>query len=633
MLDTKPKALWEEIEAAERYRDSHLEGFDDQIAGYYGPHFKSGDDGQVYSPENHTFEYVSLTEPRCVSDNPRVMVRSRRGGPNQMVAESLKHALNRWARESDVAEEFGKSAVYALFRMGVGVVTQQPDPRYSDQDDPPYWPAYTTIDVRRYFQDPLAQCDEDVRYQGHKWVTDKDTLIERAETEGEEGGWDLEQIKELQEDIGVDDLGRPSDVDNLRRREVVIYEVWIPEDQDDDKKKEDGFHGRIHTLALANKAGLDEPTPKSIRKPRAYYGPRWGPYVLWGIHRVPGSAMPLSPLVAVEAQARDLNRHAIANSESAARYKRIILVDATDKTLPEKVAAGEHDFVFPVNGLAESAGRSAIGLEIGGITEQQLSYLGLARDRLDRNSGLHDAQRGVVTGRGTATEVNAASAASDIRMSHVQKRIRRSAERALRTVAWYLHEDDRVFFPLGPEAQEMLGIQGPMFFGGEMTPKVVMERFGVDAQMAEQVSAMFPPKQPFDDIEVEIELYSMERVSERDQQAKAQQMFELVTQVAPVIPMNPHVDWGSLFKVMANAFNQPELGDVVDMQVAFALGQAQMAAEQTDPNAQPRLNRDQTTGQGGGGQATRTPGRSDRPGVRLTGNMDAYARRNTTGDA
>ena len=140
---------------------------------------------------------------------------------------------------------------------------------------------------------------------------------------------------------------------------------------------------------------------------------------------------------------------------------------------------------------------------------------------------------------------------------------------------------------------------------------------------------MLPERQPFDDLELEIELYSMERVSEVEQQNNAMQMTNLIATLAPAIPMNPHIDWGMLFGMLSQAYNMPTLADVVDIEVAQQLAQLQFAAQ--TGSEQPRLARDTSTGEGSSGPPIRTPSRPDTKGNPLGGQLQQFVQRNTAG--
>jgi hypothetical protein len=628
-LDISPTGLWTEIDAAERARDRHLAGFAEQIANYHGPHYVQSEVGEV-APENHAFEYLSLTVPRCVADNPRTRVGSRRGGLAGVISEGMRHSLDRWARDSDVQTEISMCVRDMLARWGCSIVTQEPDARASDTDDPPYWPVFTRLSPHHVFWDAAALQLEQCRLIGHKYARDKDDLLELARSKrGKEEGWNAEVIEELVLGMGVDELGRPKGSESLMREEVVLYEVWVPENQIDGKDPKDGYHGTIYTLSPSyrgDQEGVTEEGAKLIREPQAYYGPRWGPYQIWGSYTVPDSTFPLGQLTATEHQTRELNSVANGMSVANSQYKRMVLVDDTDPDLQEKLEKSGQDYVVPIGGLAEKAGRNVVPIEMAGLSEHMLAYSGLVRDRLDRVSGIHDAQRGVVTGRGTATEVSAASEASEVRTSWAQKMARKGGERALSTVGWYLYEDDRVFMELGPEAASDMGVERPLWFGGRDYEAALQKHTGLPKALAEEVAAMLPEKPPFDDLELEIEMYSMTRVSEAQQKQDILGFSQLVANVAQLIPQTPFIDWGLIFKSIATSMHKPELGEIVDMQAAAQ----QRATEQTEAAAQTQLGRSRTTGEGGGaGPPIKAPPKPQAP-ARLTGNTAAFAQRNTT---
>ena len=77
MLKTTPSNLYEEILAAERHRNKHLEYYDDIVKKYAGSAMGSGDTDEMLT-ENHIYEYLSLTIPRLIHDNPRVSINTRR---------------------------------------------------------------------------------------------------------------------------------------------------------------------------------------------------------------------------------------------------------------------------------------------------------------------------------------------------------------------------------------------------------------------------------------------------------------------------------------------------------------------------------------------------------------------------
>ena len=70
MLDVTPENLYDEIQSAEAFRDEHLEYFDDLVEQFIGPAYRGSTGTDNYLPENHVYEYLSLTVPRLIYDNP-----------------------------------------------------------------------------------------------------------------------------------------------------------------------------------------------------------------------------------------------------------------------------------------------------------------------------------------------------------------------------------------------------------------------------------------------------------------------------------------------------------------------------------------------------------------------------------
>ena len=546
-LKTDAATLYEEILSAERLRDSVLESYDEMKASYHGPFYSKDKGASEYAPENHYYEYLSLMVPRLVYDNPRVSVKTRRQGTQALTADAIRHGVNRWVRDVNLRKTLSRIATDMLFNFGVVMVSQQPNggllPNTQAKEAPvPYWPQVLRVPQRMFFIDPKAKHASEARYMGHRWIRDKEDLIEEAKA-NKDAGWELSALTDLKTSTGAhEELEHEVD-----RNEVEAYEIWIPEvDADDSPGQAEGFHGTIYTLALNYSSGHDA-KPEFIRKPRPFYGPRWGPYTVFGVYNVPDQVYPLSPLVAVEGQIQDLNAQANAARIASENYKKLIFVDKTDPRLEQRLKDSKTDFIIPVSGVER---QRFVQAEIGGMTQTQLSYIELAKERLDRNSGIHDAQRGTVSGRGTATEVSVAAESSNLRTSFLKQQFADAITSVLRTVAWYMYYDDRVVFPLGKEAEDSMGVKDPWLVGGDHDPQ---------------------SGSSFDDLELEIEAYSMERTSEGVLQKKTMELMSIITQIAPAMPQMPLVNWGALIKRLGDGLNIPDADTLIDVNMAYAM--------------------------------------------------------------
>ena len=561
MLNVNASNLLEEIRAAERLRDKHLASFGEQVERYHGPYWKGDSMNADYSPENHYYEYISLMVPRLIFDNPRVRVKTRRPGSQKFVAEAVRHALNRWSKDTSLRKVLRDTATDMLFNFSVVMTSEEVNKSLKPQMDTtgnskPMWPTCSRIPQNKFFIDPAATGVNDARFIGHKWIRDHEDLMDLARDD-KDAGWNLEAIENLKPTTDERELGR-KERDLPDRDEVVCYEVWIPEiELEDSLGPDEGFHGTIYTLGVVSGGDDDEEDRRAmIREPRSYYGPRWGPYTMFGVYKVPNAIYPLSPLMAIEGQVQDLNAHVLSTSRSAEQYKKLILVDNTDPKFAQRVKDAHDNYVIPVSGLEK---QRVVQAEVGGMTAQQLSYIDTARERLDRNSGIHDAQRGNVEGRGTATEVQVASEASTVRMAYIRQQFADAVEQLLRTVAWFFYYDDRVVIPLGEEGQRALGLEDPWLVGGDHDP---------DSGAT------------FDDLELEIEPYSMARTTEGQHQQRVMQMYQLILQTAPLMPQMPFVNWKEMLYHLGDAMNYPEIGELIDTEMAQGIGAQQRADEQ-----------------------------------------------------
>ena len=78
----------------------------------------------------------------------------------------------------------------------------------------------------------------------------------------------------------------------------------------------------------------------------------------------------------------------------------------------------------------------------------------------------------------------------------------------------------------------------------------------------------------------------MERTTEGTHQKRAFEMFQMVTQTAPMIPQMPFVDWESVFKKVGDAINVPELSSLIDYDMArqmAQMGEATAEGQKPDP--------------------------------------------------
>jgi hypothetical protein len=209
-------------------------------------------------------------------------------------------------------------------------------------------------------------------------------------------------------------------------------------------------------------------------------------------------------------------------------------------------------YVFAEAGLDA---RSLQPVEVGGSTNQHIQSVEVAKERLDRALGMSDAMRGNVAGSASATEVAVAESASTMRIAHLKRAFQDSMDLMLRNVGWYMFHDNRINIPVGNDDTQTMGMIDPVFVGGIKVGS-------------------------WEDLEIDVDAYSMERTSELMAQKRAVETFTVVTQAAQAMPAMPWVKWRDLLGFLGDAQNVPQMQDFIDESALQQMRQAQAAPQQ-----------------------------------------------------
>lgn len=561
-----PESLMRELEAGRTLRDAHLGSFNDQVRRYHQADYKGFDECD-FAPENHEGEYLSLMIPKLAFSEPRVRVRCTRPGAGREEAKALKHALNQWAVDSCLSEAIHLVVRDFLINWGVYYTTVDPMSHGADSYSDPnqaHLPKVHRLSQRQFVLDPLCGIFRYARWAGHEYAIEREALLDLA-AERPELGWDPAAIAEL--DSVQDMEWRPDVEDAPDRDELRVARLWVPGHQlPGAPGPEDGYFGTIFTLVEG------QSLEGWVREPFPFYGASHGPYQLAGAYAVPDSPWPLGPLTMVKGRVDELNAHAVAASKSMAEYKRIVLIDASHPELAQMLKRPDQ-FVIPIKGLKKE---NIIQVEMGGMTEQQITALATLRDRLDRASAMSDAKRGKTSG-GTATENAIADEASGVRIAFLRQRHSAALAGVYRTVAEYFLRDDRIVYELDEDAAQDLGMEEPVFVGGgAMDPEA-----GID-----------PSKFTFS-----FEPFSMDYASAGVERQQFMEALNTTLSMAPLIPQMPFMRWRDIFNKMGDALNDEDWGEMVDLDIAAMMGGMQQALPGT---AQPQMASMVAGGAGGG---------------------------------
>ena len=609
---------WEELEASEHDTESRLRWREDAIRRFAGSAYDSWRGGYEVAgtadPENTSFQQVAELLPMMVSATPQCRLSSNRGQKAQQQALAIQAAANRTAREQRVERALERVATDMLFTWGAGKVLRSPRPGQEGRSDPLNMPVFRYIPLRWYRHDAQALDSEMQAWSADARVAYLSDLIDEGERD-ELSGWNLELLRLVKpatlsaEFKAGEGFGRRNEMNALDRGEVAVWEMWIrdwgwTESELDELEEElgvrptraNGYNGALVTVlddsaareALPGATEDEEDMPMDssawIRKPRPFYGPRWGPHIQFGAYVVPDEADPLGLISATADQALELNDHSRSVSQSMRSYKRGIVFDNDEAA--EQVQNMGHDNVGSAPAADFREGEGYVQFEIGGATEQQLAHLGILHERFDRNAGTDDSARGRADANATATAVATAAGKSQSRKGWVLTKFARGVEEMFRTMAWYLWHDDSVMVPLDDAAAKEMGAADPdgsgWFYGGldpaatlgrlhelaEDAPEGSRESWEQILASAQQGADQAPSDDPisgsaFDDLEIAVELSTLRAGSPEMQQFESQQLLGGVQQSALIAQM-PWVDPSLWVKFAARTMGMPEFAQIVN---------------------------------------------------------------------
>jgi hypothetical protein len=544
MLNTEPDNLLLEVEGAEEHRDKHTSVIDELQLGYRGAYYREDEIPDLPTPENHAFEFVSLTLPKLIYDNPQVAVSSRSPAIPAETALAIEYALNQWIKDEDLQEQLEMAIFDALFGYGVMLTTlDDVEDREVETDQlRKMMPKCRHLERHLYFRDPTATTVRKPRFEGHVWVRDKADVLDME-------GIIPEAVESLSSDGELARLRRPNGEDSPERDEIVAYEVWVPECNDYNTENDPCCNGTIFTLAVGQVVDSDAGNAKKgrkaayIRAPRPFYGPKTGPYTLFGFYPVSGQCYPLGPIAVTAEQAEEVNVHATAVAEAAGRMKNLVFVDSTHDELANAVKMSPDGSIIGIAGLA---GKAVTSTSVGGPSSEQLMMLEKLRERLDRVSGMSDAYRGNTNPDITATADNIAMEGVTARLDYLKKRAATCVGRVLWKAGWLMHNTHNVVIPLGQEAAQAFQMNQPVFLGG--------------LNEGEE-------DQSFDRMAIEIEPMSMERIDERTLRATVLEVMGIIVQLAQEMPNMPWLNWQVLLDQLARIHNFRWLRQVINDQL------------------------------------------------------------------
>ena len=535
-----------------------------------------GDDG-VPNPENIAYQFATHNVARLAVMRPRVSFSTRRDSATERV-EGLESFHERWSRDGGWRREREKIILDMQFGPGIAYVSQRPAVGFEQHDDPIHVPAAVRLSPGLYGEDIDATSPEDVRFKFHRTIVDRSPFLKNAETEV---GWDLAVCKTLVEQSAA---GARGQTDNRSGRNAIVYEtIWCPFEklpQDDPgwmdmtEAERSRCHGTIYTLTMDQKGEGVE-----LRMPMPYFGPRTGPYVVVGFMYVPDQVGYLSPLTANDGRIQQLNAQERANDLSAARKKDIVLVNASTPDASATVIAAKDGDVIAVPGLDAT---NFVTASVGGLTLDSRARSLELRSSVDRGIGMGEANRGEVSGVGTATENAIADQATQTINNFWKSKVRNLDEGVAFDVCWFADQDERTFLSTAPD-EFVLGGNTPALQLDSARRAYANGAFDADTydQIAQELGQRIEQDGEtqggsFEDLEIEVEMLGDE-VTDALRMVGVSEIIGIGPQIPQMALYSPGLkDW---LKAKAEQLGLPWVEHFYDLAAAKAVAAAAMEAE------------------------------------------------------
>lgn len=547
-----PGLMRQEIDAAVRRAKEVNAGADARIARYKADMTsRAGTSMAVPVYENHGYELVNNLVPHLIFDNPRVALSSAESSVGAESINADQVGLNQLIRDVGFDDTGTRVAYDVLFGYGVFILGMEVTPGYEQWPEPrPLRPTVTRGSPKRFFQDDRNA--ENPRFRGHIWVKDLDDLKTAAGADGTPT-YDPKMLEQLTPDSGLEEAGfdQAKDKDGPSRQQIVGYEFYVPET------------GMLYTLAYNGTQSV------YLREPRKWIGNHDGPYIVAGLNLVPDEPWPLAPLQATERTQETLNMHCHQMDKDAGVAKTITIVDADQPTLKKAVVNGTNGSVWAIKGV----GKDGINkIEVGGVNPANVEYSGLLRERLDRQSGITDTQRGNVSGSTTATAEAIADRAGDVRTKAAQRAFRKAVVKVLKGLLYIMQTYEDVSFGVNVTGVDN-GMGEPMTYKG-----------------GQQGSNGMAPPSAVGSTTIEIEPYSMEFINAATLQANITEGVSLALEVSNAAIVNPAIKWQAILNDWGQAHNMTNAGTrwidpniMQQLQLGHILQGQQPGAEMGEP--------------------------------------------------
>jgi hypothetical protein len=488
------------------------------LKNYVGRHFSDAGGATSKQPINMIWLAISIYQRHLVPQQPSALVRTRFPDLKPAAAE-LELALNHLLNEIDYHQTCKMALIEAMFSIGIvkiGLESQAKDDELGFLHDTGQ-PFADCVLLDDWMMDMAAPNYEQCTFSGNKYRVPFDYAKENKDFDEQarsrlnprqksqfslHGGGGEHSSQSLTQ-------GNDSFTDEYMDM-VELWDIWLPR------------QGLFVTMESGDSSG----PPLMVRE---WSGPEHGPYHLLRFQPVPGTPMPIAPVMQWFDMNEAVNRMWSKLIRQGERQKEVLMAQSASSKDAENVRdANDGEIIHVQNPQGINSAR------LGGIDQNTHAFSLNARNMLGYLMGNLDAIGGLSAQSSTLGQDQMLSQSANRMIDDMRQEVSKFHKNVFMDLARYLWEDPFTEMPLVKRVGENIEI--PFVWTDEQK------------------------EGDFEQYNLDIEPYSMRSTTPEERLAKLTQM---ITEI--VIPMGMQVDQQKFASVMSHYANLPELEEVLSI--------------------------------------------------------------------
>lgn len=521
--------LHQSILASQQSKEVFQKNFVTHVQEFIGSHWNYDTNRQAhdcYNPVNLLSLYVNIMHRELMGNEPRMLIQTFNKDVRPL-CDAMEEWGNRQLRKVSFHEVLKKAILDALFLIGIvkTAITTPNEARFGGYKKSAGEPGCFNIRFEDFFFDWRANSFEECDYIGHDYLAFEDDAKKSKLYKKTPRLAVIAKDDELYDFQGNRKLSSLDKTYNTRNTDyhpkVMLREVWLPHE---------------NKIITYDPQGNHEDGPLLEQD---WIGPYCGPYVHLSLGDVPGNIMPKSPIMDLIDLHREENLLWKKLANQSNRQKTTIAYrDQSDQAAHESSKDGGYVRTQDPDGMKE--------LSTGGPNNLVQMRAMQIMDVWNKQAGNIYAIGGLAKQSDTLGQDKMIQESTSKQVEAMASRTINFAQKIMRNLGWFFWHDPH---KLMTSTYQVPGLP--------------------DVQTTRRVSPMDRMNQDFDDLDIQIDPYSLQYQSP---QRKAMVLNQMVKEIfIPLLPMfhQPGVsEFLQMYvKKISKYWNIPDLIELLDQMI------------------------------------------------------------------